>query len=157
MTHSNWNNAVAVHIGSNAGIAIDKLTTITTEDKTRLLEQYRKIQDYCDRKNDELGLDIFTDATAYRFALVVPLTGLPKFIQLPDFDTYDYSEVMGTKKQTLETSADAVIPAAIVCPHCGSEKFRKHSKTTRAHEYRYLCSNVECKKTFTASTLTNSN
>ncbi|GAA6618252.1 hypothetical protein NUACC26_040630 [Scytonema sp. NUACC26] len=32
---------------ANAGIWLDKAKTITSEDKTRLLEQYRKIQEYC--------------------------------------------------------------------------------------------------------------
>jgi hypothetical protein len=141
MTHSNWNNCVQIHIGSNAGIAIDKLTTITTEDKTRLLEQYRKIQDYCDRKNDELGLDIFTDATAFRFALVIPLNGLPKFIQLPDFDSYEYDAVMSinTQNGTLSNNLDSsnkesentVSDVNIKCPHCGSPNIG--SKGTHYH------------------------
>lgn len=104
MTHSDWNNAVQLHIGSNAGIWLEKSMTISSEDKTRLRDQYRKIQEYCDGRNEELGLDIFTDATALRFALAVPLTGLPKFIQLPDFDSYDYESVMSTNTQILVNS-----------------------------------------------------
>ncbi|MBD2214875.1 hypothetical protein H6G27_34270 [Nostoc linckia FACHB-104] len=141
MTHSNWNNCVALHIGSNAGIAIDKLTTITTEDKSRLLEQYRKIQDYCDRKNEELGLDIFTDATAYRFALVVPLNGLPKFIQLPDFDAYDYSEIMGSQSDDSFRSLNETptVSNAVTCPSCGSTEIRKNGKDTKTGKQRYNC------------------
>jgi hypothetical protein len=143
MTHSNWNNCVAIHIGSNAGIAIDTNKSITNEDKTRLLEQYRKIQQYCDEKNAELGLDIFTDATAYRFALVVPLTGLPKFIQLPDFDSYDYSEVMNTDEITIKTRVvekTQTDNVQLACANCGSENIG--TKGTQYHR----CN--ECGKTW---------
>ncbi|MUH00826.1 hypothetical protein F7734_54580 [Scytonema sp. UIC 10036] len=151
MSWSDWNNAVQVHIGANAGIWINK-SNLTAEDKTRLLEQYRKIQEYCDRKNEELGLDIFTDPTAYRFALAVPLTGLPKFIQLPDFDSYDYYEIM--KKNVLNNSSpqreselvESVISQfeskeKIMCPHCGSEEYRSKGE-------RWLCLNQDCGKTW---------
>lgn len=150
MTHSNWNNLVQLHIGSNAGIAIDKITTITTEDKTRLLEQYRKIQEYCDRKNNDLGLDIYTDPSAYRFALVVPLTGLPKFIQLPDFDSYDYADVMQKQSEnkskpevenpTVYTSDENSVPK---CPHCYSVNLKGNGNG------RKKCK--DCNKTFADS------
>ncbi len=147
MTHSNWNNCVQIHIGSNAGIAIDKLATITTDVKTRLLEQYRKIQDYCDRKNEELGLDIFTDATAFRFGLVVPLTGLPKFIQLPDFDSYEYSEVMGVftdSQPTVENQIIAIDKSSIVCPHCTSPNTKRNGRNSKGQQY-FSC--LDCTKT----------
>ncbi len=151
MSWSDWNNAVQLHIGANAGIWLDKAKTISGDDKTRLLEQYRKIQEYCDQKNEELGLDIFTDATAYRFALAVPLNGLPKFIQLPDFDHYDYYEVMSTNTQTsvfsnnLDNSQKEVESQIqtieINCPHCGSKSYRSKGE-------RWLCLNSECSKTW---------
>lgn len=143
MTHSNWNNAVQIHIGSNAGVCLDKLTTVTTEEKTRLLEQYRKIQEYCDTKNDDLGLDIFTDASAYRFALVVPLTGLPKFIQLPDFDSYDYNDVM-TEPQNLELSEPQIDSVRVSCPHCASSNVRKNGTNSKGLQY-YLCNSCDVK------------
>ena len=170
MSWSDWNNAVQLHIGANAGIWLDKAKTITSEDKTKLLEQYRKIQEYCDRKNEELGLDIFTDASAYRFALAVPLTGLPKFIQLPDFDTYDYWDVMSDAtpnhndliSSVLEEVSEKVsiidVPeTAISCPYCPSTRFKKHSSVKDKSKYRYLCLNPECGKTFVADRLPNSN
>ncbi len=170
MSWSDWNNAIQLHIGANAGIWLDKAKTITGEDKTRLLEQYRKIQEYCDRKNEELGLDIFTDASAYRFALAVPLTGLPKFIQLPDFDSYDYYDVMGDgspshtdlissvlREATEKVSVIDVPETALSCPHCPSTRFKKHSAMKDRSKYRYLCLNPECGKTFVANRLPNSN
>ncbi|MBW4635947.1 MAG: hypothetical protein KME30_29920 [Iphinoe sp. HA4291-MV1] len=161
MSWSDWNNAVQLHIGANAGIWIDKAKTISSEDKTKLLEQYRKIQEFCDRKNEELSLDIFTDPGAYRFALAVPLTGLPKFIQLPDFDSYDYWDVMAEKEESLSTNTqNFLIPnilnevtnevenqivsrsdiSALTCPKCGSQRVGSKNK-----EY-HRC--LDCNKTW---------
>jgi hypothetical protein len=143
MTWSNWNNAVQLHIGTNAGTAIEKLSTLTSEDKDRLLNQYRKIQGYCDRMNEELGLDILTDSTAYRFALAVPLTGLPKFIQLPAFDSYDYRDVMSadipTVKPVIEFSN-----TEIKCPYCASPAIKKNGVTSKGEQY-YTCQECDTK------------
>jgi hypothetical protein len=164
MSWSDWNNAVQVHIGANAGIWLDKAKTITGDDKTKLLEQYRKIQEYCDRKNEELGLDIFTDPGAYRFALAVPLTGLPKFIQLPDFDSYDYWEVMddGSPSHTElissvlqeaieKASANDALPS-VECPECGSDDVVNNGWTqAKKPVQKYFCKSCEHK--FTAKHL----
>ncbi|MUG99819.1 hypothetical protein F7734_49130 [Scytonema sp. UIC 10036] len=161
MSWSDWNNAVQLHIGANAGIFIDKSKTIAPEDKTRLLEQYRKIQEYCDRKNEELGLDIFTDPSAYRFALAVPLTGLPKFIQLPDFDSYDYWEVMDKKEAEVSTNTQNSLISNILneatttgdinttkdfelnikCPDC-------QTPNPKSKGNRWQCVNPDCGRTW---------
>uniref|UniRef100_A0A0C1NFA3 Uncharacterized protein n=1 Tax=Tolypothrix bouteillei VB521301 TaxID=1479485 RepID=A0A0C1NFA3_9CYAN len=153
MSWSDWNNAVQLHIGANAGIYLDKSKTITSEDKTRLLEQYRKIQEYCDRLNEELGLDVFRDPAAYRFALAVPLTGLPKFIQLPDFDSYNYWEVMASSNNQVNSVIsnilnevqneveNEILKPTIACPHCASEEYRSKGE-------RWLCLNQDCGKTW---------
>ena len=154
MTHSNWGNAVQLHIGSNAGAVIETMKTLTAEDSEKLLKQYRKIQEYCDRQNEELGLDIFTDAGAYRFALAVPLTGLPKFIQLPPFDTYEYSEVMkdaNKSEETLDEKAESLLTAAtvpsVVCPHCNSANWKRNGKDKATKTIQqYKC--FDCSKGF---------
>ncbi|MBW4597652.1 MAG: hypothetical protein KME46_33310 [Brasilonema angustatum HA4187-MV1] len=171
MSWSDWNNAVQLHIGANAGIWIDKAKTITSEEATKLLEQYRKIQEYCDKKNEELGLDIFTDPGAYRFALAVPLTGLPKFIQLPDFDSYDYYDVMAESEELLSTNTQNLLISNIIdevqqevesmnvktkieCPHCGSTKFKRNGKdkTTKTIQ-QYKCG--DCGKGFSDTDIIN--
>ncbi|MBU7587023.1 MAG: hypothetical protein KAF91_29930 [Nostoc sp. TH1S01] len=164
MSHSQWNNAVQLHIGSNAGIWLDKSVTITTEDKNRLLEKYRKIQEFCDRMNEELGLDVYTDAAAYRFALAVPLTGIPQFIQLPPFDTYDYNEIMSINtynvsntninQSTSLTVTEQVLSTKVQCPECGSENFKLNGKTQSRHPIqKYQCK--DCKHNYKASDLIN--
>ena len=159
MSWSDWNNAVQVHIGANAGVWLDKAKTIPNEEKTRLLEQYRKIQEYCDRQNEELGLDIFTDAAAYRFALAVPLTGLPKFIQLPDFDSYDYYTVMSsqTKDEPDVAPKFEEITPEITCPYCSSTNTKKNGKSKKGEQY-HICLDCDQKpKNFVLDLSTNSN
>lgn len=151
MTHSNWNNAVGLHIGTNSGSVIDRLQSITSEQKTNLLNQYHKIQAYCEAKNEELGLDIFTDPTAYRFALVVPLSGLPKFIQLPDFDSYDYSVVMSINTQNDQSININTTPKSEVksdkqpCKYCGSINVKRNGKHPKTGKQQYTCN--DCKDT----------
>jgi hypothetical protein len=142
MSWSDWNNAVQLHIGANAGIWLDKAKTITGEDKTKLLEQYRKIQEFCDKKNEELGLDIFTDATAYRFALAVPLTGLPKFIQLPDFDSYDYYDVMNQHQWTEVSTNTQNNLISNILNEVQNEV--KNNDTPSQVLNQLVCSNPEC-------------
>lgn len=141
MTHSNWNNAVQVHIGANATGVLDTIKSLTSEEKTKLLERYHKLQNYCDKKNDELGLDIFTDAGAYRFALVVGLNGKVDFLQLPDFDSYDYNEVMGNSDEMPVKHFTEIQPETqhnLVCPHCGSLKLVKKGRDSK-NQQLYSC------------------
>ena len=155
MTHSNWNNCVGLHIGTNAGNVIDKLKSVTNEQKNKLLSQYHKIQDYCQTKNEELGLDVMTDASAYRFGLVVPLSGVPKFIQLPDYDSYDYEQVMSQKPKKLdpckleEISGQKDRTQTLKCPRCESTRI----STKGSQGYRCL----DCGKSGKKERFTNSN
>lgn len=154
MTHSNWNNAVQVHIGANVGGVLDTIKTLTTEDKTKQLERYHKLQTYCDKKNDELGLDIFTDAGAYRFALVVELNGKVDFLQLPDFDSYDYNEVMIlTNNDDIPVRHFTEInPEVISCIHCGSTNTFKNG-FNRKQQQLYSCKDCQNKpKKFISNT-----
>lgn len=80
-----------------------------------------------------MGLDIYSDPGAYRFALAVPLSGLPKFIQLPAFDSYDYSEVMGNSE------------SEVTCIHCTSTNIKRNGKV--GDKQRYKCGS--CGKSFT--------
>ena len=149
MTHSNWNNCVGLHIGTNAGNVIDKLKSVTNEQKNKLLSQYHKIQDYCQTKNEELGLDVLTDASAYRFGLVVPLSGVPKFIQLPDYDSYDYEQVMSKKPENPEKDDPCKLEGisgqkdktqTLKCPRCESTRIG-----TKGKQY-HKC--LDCEKTW---------
>ena len=54
------------NIGSNAGAVIETIKTLTALDSEKLLKQYRKIQEYCDRQNEELGF-VFSQLYLYIF------------------------------------------------------------------------------------------
>lgn len=155
MTHSNWNNCVGLHIGTNAGNAIEKLKSVTNEQRNNLLNQYHKIQNYCEAKNEELGLDVMTDASAYRFALVVPLSGVPKFIQLPDYDSYDYEQVMSqSAKNKGSENVEAFLEEKdrtqkLKCPKCESTRIGNKGKQF------YRC--LDCNKSWNKKAFTNSN
>ncbi|MBW4435353.1 MAG: hypothetical protein KME28_27505 [Pelatocladus maniniholoensis HA4357-MV3] len=152
MRWSDWTSAVQLHIGANAKLWINNPKSALGDAKETLLKQYAKIQEYCDQKNEELGLDIFTDATAYRFALAVPLNGLPKFIQLPDFDHYDYYELMSTNTQFQNSSyylknseiedENEDFESTVTCPKCGSTKAKKNGSPEANEGFqKYQCKN----------------
>ena len=88
-THSDFNNLVRVYAGNDIMTALQN-TQIISEDRAKSLRvQYEKIRDYFDSKNKDLGLvtsGTSADPQAYRFALVIELTGKPYFCQLPRLD-----------------------------------------------------------------------
>jgi menaquinone-dependent protoporphyrinogen IX oxidase len=84
---SDWNNAVNVHIGSNAYDAITNSNSINSTEANRLKEQADKLTTYCEVKNAELGL-LEDDPRALRFAIVMEPGKRPYFIELPEFGTY---------------------------------------------------------------------
>lgn len=93
MDRSDWNSAVNVHIGSNAYDAITNSNLFTTEMQSKLKEKADRLSEYCEFKNDELGLDK-TDPNTYRFALVIEPNKKPYFIELPAFGQYTYTEIL---------------------------------------------------------------
>ena len=85
------------------------------------------------------------------------MTGLPKFIQLPPFDTYEYSEVMSTNTQTNLFANNLVdifiddegrkLPPNIVCPHCSSANWKRNGKDKATKTIQqYKC--TDCGKGF---------
>jgi hypothetical protein len=105
---SDWNNAVNIHIGANIGDALSNSNQFTTEECNKLKAQSAILTEYCQSKNQELGLDL-NDPTAYRFALVIEPGSKPYFIQLPDFGMYTYD-----------------LLAVASCPKCGSSNIVGH-------------------------------
>ena len=158
-TKGDWNNLVAIHINGNAKDYLRLADHIDTESKEKLMKQADLLQRYCDRKNSELGLDR-VEPGAYRYALIDEYGEKQYYVLLPLFSADEFLDSLATPIQK-ETPTNPVKPAVflpqIKCPHCESTKFHKHSAVKDAHKYRYSCLNVECKKTFIADALTNSN
>ena len=158
-TKGDWNNLVAIHINGNAKDYLRLADHIDSESNDKLMKQADLLQRYIDRKNLELGLDR-TDPGAYRYALIDEYGEKQYYVLLPLFSADEFLDSLSTPIQK-ESSNNPVTPAVfapqIKCPHCGSTKFHKHSAVKDANKYRYSCLNLECKKTFIANNLTNSN
>ncbi|RCJ42543.1 hypothetical protein A6769_37255 [Nostoc punctiforme NIES-2108] len=118
---SDWESAINVHIGANAHHAITN-SNESNDEKTRLKLQADKLIEYCQEKNNELGL-LKTDAKAFRFALVMG-DSKPYFIQLPDFGQFTYG----------------MVENAVKCPACNSTNVVSNGKG------RKKCK--DCKKDF---------
>ncbi|WP_414553088.1 hypothetical protein [Anabaena sp. CCY 0017] len=112
MDRSDWNSAINLHLGANCYDAIANSNQFTTEEQARLKVTADRLTEYCQVKNDELGLDK-SNPQAYRFGLVLG-DGRPYFIQLPDFGLYTY---------------DQLTPVA--CPKCGSNETIKNGNSKR--------------------------
>jgi hypothetical protein len=158
-TKGDWNNLVAIHINGNSKDYLRLADHLDPESKEKLMKQADLLQKYCDRKNSDLGLDR-VEPGAYRFALIDEYGEKQYYVLLPLFSADEFLDSLSAPVQ-VEPSTNAVKPAVslpqIHCPHCGSEKFHRHSAVKDANKYRYSCLNVECKKTFVADILTNSN
>jgi hypothetical protein len=162
MDRSDWNNAVNLHIGSNAYDAITNSNSLNSSEINRLKEQADKLTAYCEMKNVELGL-LDDDPNAFRFALVVEPNKRPYFLELPAFGKYSYEMIRGDMSGILIPVVPPSLPTTIVeasqeedfsdpqksgknhiCPQCGSGEIRLHEK--RPSSTRYKCQ--ECKKSF---------
>lgn len=152
-------NLIAIHINGNAKDYLRLAEHIDSESNDKLMKQTDLLQRYIDRKNSELGLDR-TDPGAYRYALVDEFGEKQYYVLLPLFSADEFLDSLSTPvktEPTINLTTPAVSVPQIQCPHCGSEKFHRHSAVKDANKYRYSCLNLECKKTFVADISTNSN
>jgi hypothetical protein len=127
LDRSDWNSAVNIHIGSNSYDAITNSNKFTSEEQLRLKTTADKLTEYCQGKNDELGLGR-THPQAYRFALVMEPSKSPYFIELLSFGKYTYDLVSDRSTPTSELS----------CPGCGSTSVKRNG------QQRYKCN--DCNK-----------
>jgi hypothetical protein len=166
MDRSDWNSAVNVHIGANAYDAITNSNRFTSDEQSKLKQTADKITEFCNLKNDELGLEK-TDPQAYRFALVIEPNKKPYFIELPAFGTYtsDQCQASGQSETQASYSVTPVLQDAYTvrltektdtsghpdmsgigtrpktsvkpaCPYCGSTQVRSKGD-------KWLCLNSE--------------
>jgi hypothetical protein len=166
MDRSDWNSAVNVHLGANAYDAITNSNRFTHDEQSKLKQTADKITEFCNLKNDELGLEK-TDPTAYRFALVIEPNKKPYFIELPAFGAYTFDQCQESGQGETNTSYPvtansqksyvATVPEETdksghpdmsglgtspdtsqkpTCPHCGSTQVRSKGD-------KWLCQNPE--------------
>ncbi len=129
LDRSDWNNAINVHIGANCYDGITNSNLFTSEEQNKLKTTADKLTEYCQSKNDELGLDR-TNPQAYRFAMVIEPGKKPYFIELPNFGKYTYDIV-----QPVETND-------LSCPGCNSVNVKKNGRVNG--QQRYKCN--DCNK-----------
>ncbi len=103
MDRSDWNSAVNIHIGANAYDAITNSNRFTHDEQSKLKQTADKITEFCNLKNEELGLEK-TDPTAYRFALVIEPNKKPYFIELPAFGTYTFDQCQASGRGETQVS-----------------------------------------------------
>jgi hypothetical protein len=166
MDRSDWNSAVNVHLGANAYDAITNSNRFTHDEQSKLKQTADKITEFCNLKNDDLGLEK-TDPTAYRFALVIEPNKKPYFIELPAFGAYTFDQCQESGQGETNTSYPvtanshkcyvATLPEETdksghpdmsglgtspdtsqkpTCPHCGSTQVRSKGD-------KWLCLNPE--------------
>ncbi|OKH41134.1 hypothetical protein NIES2101_34740 [Calothrix sp. HK-06] len=111
MDRSDWNNAVNLHIGANAYDAITNSNRFTTDELTRLKNIADKLTEFCNQKNEELGLDK-TDPKSYRFGFVVEPDKKPYFIELPSFGSYTYDQLFPVHTLTSSNATEMAYTAS---------------------------------------------
>jgi len=123
LDRSDWNSAVNIHIGSNSYDAITNSNQFTTDEQGKLKSVADKLTEYCQSRNDELGLDR-TNPNAYRFALVIEPSKKPYFIELPSFGKYTYNQLEVVESDDLK------------CPECNSTSIKKNGKIGDKQKFR---------------------
>jgi hypothetical protein len=159
MDRSDWNNAVNLHIGANCYDAITNSNRFTTDEITRLKNIADKLTEFCNQKNEELGLDK-TDPKSYRFGFVVEPDKKPYFIELPSFGAYTYDLIsdnnLGVADSLLVVASQqhsatqepksldntyvaskAAMGIVGSCPKCSSSNTKKNGTTKTAQ--KHLC------------------
>ena len=129
LDRSDWNNAINIHIGANCYDGITNSNLFTSEEQNKLKTTADKLTEYCEARNDELGLGK-THPQAYRFAMVIEPGKKPYFIELPNFGKYTYDIVQSVEISDLK------------CPGCNSVNVKKNGKV--ADKQRFKCN--DCNK-----------
>jgi hypothetical protein len=118
----------SIYIGDSAIHAI-KGSPKLSQKKDALNKQYVAIQEFCQARNTEQGLD-GSEPNAFRFALVSVPRKAPFWIELPPF-----SEGV-EPRENLVTGTIAPPSARQTCPHCGSDDLKINKKSPAAIQYR---------------------
>ncbi|MCY7284226.1 MAG: hypothetical protein LH679_12475 [Cyanobacteria bacterium CAN_BIN43] len=129
-------NFNCVYFGTSIYTAIDKTPALQSK-KESLRKDYEKLKDFCEKQNEELGLEGWNE---YRVGLLVT-QDKPYFFELPNADSIvcDWS----TLEQTTTASESKVLgsKADLECQHLNSSV----RKTYRDKEENPVRRNRKCK------------
>lgn len=108
---ADMDNFNAVYFGTAIVTAIEKTPALEVNSQ-KLKETYQKLSDYCDKQNEEHGLDSLSDWNAYRVGMVVT-QGKATFFEMPNADSIvcDWNNLSSTVPaitQSVEQSKDDV-------------------------------------------------
>jgi predicted RNA-binding Zn-ribbon protein involved in translation (DUF1610 family) len=152
-TKGDWNNLVAIHINGNAQDYLRLADHIDKDTKEKLMAQAELLQKYCQRKNDELGLDR-VDPGAYRYALIDEYGEKQYYVLLPLFTADEFLDSLSTNTQNDISSnimdsdtvdgSEAIVNVKIYCPHCNSSNTHRNGKN-RKGEQLYSCHDCDGK------------
>lgn len=112
-----------VYVGSSAIQAINNSPALQPKRET-LEKQFEKLSNYCESRNQELGLD---GGECLRFALVVSGTSA-KWIEVPPANSIraDLSKLSEKNNQLGDIASEIVSnDSASGCPKCGSVELKK--------------------------------
>ncbi len=166
-TWDDMNNCAMLVLGNSIGTLCKHLAKDmgwSTNRANTVKKEYEKFSDWA-RKNNDSNPDI-PGENQYRIGLLV-VSGRYEFLEIPSAHKgiirsgqalIRESLSINTQKAAISNNLDSpfqevsepVVDLKIQCPHCGSDDFKRHSEVKDSSQYRYLCKNPECKKTFVA-------
>jgi predicted nucleic acid-binding Zn-ribbon protein len=135
-------NFNCVYFGTAIYTAIDKTPALESKSEA-LRKEYEKLKEYCDRQNEELGLDGWNE---YRTGLIV-IQGKAYFFELPNADSIvcDWSKLTESSAEIaahLEAKTTSE-QSHLGCPECGSVNLRNKGKTKDGNSNYMKCRSCE--------------
>jgi hypothetical protein len=141
---ADFDNFNCVYFGTATITAIDKTPALETK-KDALRKEYDKLKEYCDRQNEEFGLDGWNE---YRIGLIVT-GGKAFFFELPNADSIvcDWSKLTQQPTEKVETLEP--VKSNFDCPECSSSNTKDRSGrkklANQLTRYYRVCSDCQHK------------
>lgn len=141
---ADFDNFNCVYFGTAIVTAIDKTPALEMK-KEALKKEHEKLKDYCDRQNEELGLEGWNE---YRVGLIVT-GGKAYFFELPNADSIvcDWSKL--TQQSTEATEILEPVKSNFDCPKCDSSNTKDRSGrkklANRLTRYYRVCNDCQHK------------
>lgn len=119
---ADFDNFNCVYLGASIITAIDKTPALESK-KESLRKEHDKLKDYCDRQNEELGLEGWNE---YRVGFIVT-GGRAYFFELPNADSIlcDWSKL--TQQPTEASKTLDSVKSSFDCPECSSSNTKDRS------------------------------
>lgn len=97
-TRNDFNNMTSIHIGDNAGDALENSNIYKGKLQQELVAEFNEVRDWCERINKGVSDPV----KLLRWAMVDPEGKRPFFIELPKFGSYQPTPTSNNQQQTPE-------------------------------------------------------